>query len=308
MSWFNDAKSSKRRQSQDDAPSVHVVGEASLFEATRRVRSRKLGWSVWLGIALVAAFCLAALGAPLLAPNDPTELHPAEALRGPSATFPLGTDNLGRCILSRIIYGSRVSLGTAGAAAALIILIGVTLGAISGYYGGITDIVLMRIVDVLLAFPSLVVALAIAGMLGPGLLNAMLGLIGVWWVSYARVVRGLVLSVRERAYVEAAKTVGATDSRILWRHVLPNVVPPVIVLATLEMGQLILAVAGLNFLGLGAQPPTPEWGAMLNEGRPFLQVAPQLMIYPGLAISLIVLGFNLLGDGLRDVLDPRMKV
>ena len=292
------------------APGVTGTTEAAPAPlATARGRApiwRKLGWSVWLGLGVVVLFILAALGAPLISPNDPTELHPAQSLRGPSAEFPLGTDNLGRCVLSRIIYGSRVSLGTAGAAAVLIMTIGVTLGALSGYYGGITDTVLMRIVDVLLAFPSLVVALAIAGMLGPGLVNAMLGLVGVWWVSYARVVRGLVLSVRERAYVEAARTVGATNQRILWRHVVPNVVPPVIVLATLEMGQLILAIAGLNFLGLGAQPPTPEWGAMLNEGRPFLQIAPQLMIYPGLTISLIVLAFNLLGDGLRDVLDPRL--
>lgn len=155
---------------------------------------------------------------------------------------------------------------------------------------------------------GVVTRLAIAGMLGPGIVNAMIGLVGIWWVSYARIVRGLVLSVRERPYVEAARTIGATNNRILWRHVVPNVVAPVIVLATLEMGQLILAIAGLSFLGLGAQPPTPEWGTMLNEGRPFLQFAPQLMIYPGLAISLIVLGFNLLGDGLRDMLDPRLRV
>jgi peptide/nickel transport system permease protein len=168
--------------------------------------------------------------------------------------------------------------------------------------------VLMRIVDVLLAFPSLVIALAIAGVLGPGIINAMVGLVCVWWVGYARVVRGVALTVRERPYIEAARTIGATNGRIVRAHMLPNVVPPIIVLATLEMGQLILAIAGLNFLGLGAQPPTPEWGAMLNEGRPFLQTTPQLMIFPGLAISLVVLGFNLLGDGMRDLLDPRLKV
>lgn len=184
--------------------------------------------------------------------------------------------------------------------------IGVALRTISGYYGGLVDSIVMRVVDVLLAFPSLVVALALAGTLGPSVGNAMLGLVSVWWVGYARVVRGLVLSVRERVYVEAARVLGASNSRILRRHVLPNVVPPVIVLATLKMGQLILAIAALNFLGLGAQPPAPEWGAILNEGRPYLQTASALMIYPGLAISLVVPGFNLLGDGLRDLLDPRL--
>jgi peptide/nickel transport system permease protein len=268
----------------------------------------RFGWAGWLGIGLVVVFAFIAVAAPLLAPNDPTLPHPGQSLAGPSRQFPLGTDNLGRCVLSRLIYGSRLSLGTAAVATALIMSIGVTLGIVSGYYGGFVDSVLMRIVDLLLAFPSLVVALAIAGILGPGMVNAMVGLVSVWWVGYARVVRGVALSVRERPYIEAARTVGATNGRILRHHMLPNVVPPVIVLATLEMGQLILAIAGLNFLGLGAQPPTPEWGAMLNEGRPFLQTSPQLMIYPGLAISLVVLGFNLLGDGLRDMLDPRLKI
>ncbi|HWQ11718.1 MAG TPA: nickel transporter permease [Roseiflexaceae bacterium] len=293
-------------------PPGHEEAPAAVELPTARPRrvfgTRPLGWTVWLGAALVAAFVLLAAAAPVLAPNDPTALHPAQALAPPGPEFPLGTDNLGRCILSRLLYGSRYSLSTAALAAALITAVGVTLGALSGYYGGPLDSLLMRIVDVLLAFPSLVVALAIAGVLGPSIVHAMLGLVSVWWVGYARVVRGLVLTVRERPYVESARAIGVSDARTLWRHILPNVVPPVIVLATLEMGQLILAIAGLNFLGLGAQPPTPEWGAMLNEGRPFLQIAPQLMIYPGLAISLVVLGFNLLGDGLRDALDPRLRV
>ena len=275
----------------------------------RRALARlRLGWGGWLGLVLVLVFAFVAVAAPLLAPNDPTLPHPGQGLAGPSAQFPLGTDNLGRCVLSRLIYGSRLSLGTAAVATLLIMTIGVVLGVVSGYYGGVVDSVLMRIVDVLLAFPSLVIALAIAGVLGPGMINAMVGLVSVWWVGYARVVRGVALTIRERPYIEAARTIGATNGRILRGHMLPNVVPPVIVLATLEMGQLILAIAGLNFLGLGAQPPTPEWGAMLNEGRPFLQTAPQLMISPGLAISLVVLGFNLLGDGLRDLLDPRLRV
>lgn len=293
------------------APGGDQVGQLAQgqgVEVKRRRVQWRLGLSGWIGLGLVLAFAFIAAAAPILAPNDPTLPYPGQGLAEPGAQFPLGTDNLGRCVLSRLIYGSRLSLGTAAVATLLIMTIGVILGVVSGYYGGMVDSVLMRIVDVLLAFPSLVIALAIAGVLGPGIVNAMVGLVSVWWVGYARVVRGVALTVRERPYIEAARTIGATNGRIMRYHMLPNVVPPIIVLATLEMGQLILAIAGLNFLGLGAQPPTPEWGAMLNEGRPFLQTAPQLMIYPGLAISLVVLGFNLLGDGLRDLLDPRLRV
>jgi peptide/nickel transport system permease protein len=257
-------------------------------------------------LGLVALFVLIAVAAPLLAPHDPTAVDAAQRLQGPSFKHLLGTDHLGRDLLSRLIHASRWSLGTVGLAAVLILSIGVAVGAIAGYYGGWVDELLMRIVDVLLAFPGLVLALAIAGTLGPGIVNVMIGLVSIWWVGYARIVRGLVLALRERPFIEAARALGMSDGRIIVRHVLPNILPPVIVLATLEMGELILALAALNFLGLGAQPPTPEWGAMLNDGRPFLFTAPQLMIYPGLAISLVVLGFNLLGDGLRDVLDPRL--
>ena len=270
-------------------------------------RSFRRNWLTWSGLAIVALFAVAAALAPVLAPHSPTAVNPVQRLQGPSLSHPLGTDNLGRDVLSRLMLGSRWSLGTAGVATLLIMTIGVAAGALSGYYGGRLDNVLMRIVDLLLAFPGLVLALAIAGTLGPGIVNVMIGLVSISWVGYARVVRGLVLSVRERPFVEAARCLGARDRRIIVRHVLPNVVPPVIVLATLEMGGLILAISGLSFLGLGAQPPTPEWGAMLNDGRPFLITAPQLMIYPGAAISLVVIGFNLLGDGLRDALDPRLK-
>jgi len=260
-----------------------------------------------VGLILVAGAVLAAVGAPMLTPHDPTAINPAAVLQGPSRAHPLGTDNLGRDVLSRLLYGARPSLGTAATASLLILAIGVTGGTISGYVGGRVDETLMRIVDVLLAFPSLILALAIAGMLGPGLVHVMIGMAAVWWVGYARIVRGLVLSVRERQFVEAAQAVGASHARIIWRHALPNVMAPVIVLVTLDMGGLILAISGLNFLGLGVQPPWPEWGAMLNEGRPFLFSTPRLMIYPGLAISLVVIGFNMLGDALRDVLDPRLR-
>ncbi|MBV1770172.1 MAG: ABC transporter permease subunit, partial [Candidatus Desulforudis sp.] len=225
-----------------------------------------------------------------------------------SALFPLGTDHLGRCILSRLIYGTQVSLPIAGLTLAVIILIGIPIGILSGYCGGRVDNIIMRVVDVLLAFPSLVLALVIAGMLGPGLINVLIALASVWWVEYARFVRAIVLSVKAKEFVLAARASGTSDVGIMTRHILPDVLSPVIVLATLDMGKLILVISGLSFLGLGAQPPAPEWGAMLNDGRPYLQVAPQLMLYPGLAIMTVVLAFNLLGDGLRDALDPRDTV
>lgn len=189
-----------------------------------------------------------------------------------------------------------------------IMLISIPVGTISGYVGGRIDNLIMRIIDVLLAFPGLVLALVIAGMLGPGLLNVMIAVASVWWVGYARVIRGIVLSVKEKEFVLAARSSGTSHFGIIVRHILPNVLSPVIVLATLDMGSLILAISGLSFLGLGAQPPTPEWGAMLNDGRPYMQVAPQLMLYPGLAIMIVVFAFNLLGDGLRDALDPKGTV
>lgn len=257
------------------------------------------------GLALLAVFIIAALFASTITPYDPAAANPTARLTAPGSEHPLGTDNLGRDVLSRLLFGSRWSLGTAALATVLVMTIGVAVGSLAGYYGGALDDVIVLVIDVLLAFPGLILALAIAGTLGPGIVNVMIGLVSVWWVGYARVVRGLVLSARERQYIEAARCLGASDRRLIVRHVLPNVLPPVVVLATLEMGGIILAISGLSFLGLGAQPPTPEWGAMLNDGRPFLFSAPQLMIYPGVAISLAVIAFNLLGDGLRDVFDPR---
>ena len=263
--------------------------------------------TVIAGALIVGLIAGAALAAPLVAPHDPNAIDARAILASPSREHWLGTDNLGRDIFSRLVYGARWSLGAAGAAAVAIVLLGITVGVIAGYIGGLVDDVAMRIVDVLLAFPSLVLALAIVGTLGPSLQNVLIGMVAVWWVDYARVMRGLTLGVRDREYVTAAQCAGASARHVMLRHILPNVVPSVLVLATLELGGLILAISGLSFLGLGAQPPTPEWGTMLNDGRPFFQRAPQLMLYPGLAITLVVVGCNLLGDGLRDVLDPRLK-
>jgi peptide/nickel transport system permease protein len=248
-----------------------------------------------------------AILAPFIAPHDPIEQNLEHRLLPPNAEYPLGTDNLGRCILSRLIHGTSVSLQIGVIVVGIAATTGVTLGLIAGYRGGLVDELIMRIVDVLLAFPGIILALAIAGILGPSLYNVMLALAVVGWTSYARVVRGSVLSVKEKEFVEAARALGAGEARIMFRHILPNVTAPVIVMATLGMAHVILAAAALSFLGLGAQPPTPEWGSMLNDGRAFMRTAPHLTIFPGLAIMVTVLAFNFLGDGLRDVLDPRLK-
>ncbi|MCA1573509.1 MAG: ABC transporter permease subunit [Acidobacteria bacterium] len=281
--------------------SLHAVGRPGIFVRLMR------DWAAIVGLSIVFLLAGLALTAPLLAPHDPAAQQLSERLQSPSLTFPLGTDNLGRCILSRLLFGARLSLGFAGVTSLLVLLLGVVVGAVSGYAGGFLDALIMWVVDLVLAFPMLLLALAITGFIGMGIGSVLIGVVSVWWASYARIVRGLVLSLRERPFIEAARAGGVTPIRIITRHVIPNVIPPIIVLATLEMGSLLLAISGLNFLGLGVQPPTAEWGAMLNDGRPFLRSAPQLMIYPGLAISLAIMGFNLLGDGLRDALDPRLR-
>lgn len=257
-----------------------------------------------IGLVIVVAIALIALFAPLIAPHGPDEQFRGRNLQSPSQDFPLGTDHLGRDLLSRLAYGARPSMGMAALATLVIVSIAITIGAWAGYVGGLVDDLAMRVVDVLLAFPGLVLALAIIGILGPGLMNVLIGVTVVSWAGYARLVRGLVLEVRERGFVEAAMAIGASRRHIVLRHIIPNIISPIIVLASLEIGAIILSIAGLNFLGLGIQPPTAEWGAMLNQGRPFFQRAPELMLYPGIMITLVVLGFNLLGDGLRDVLDP----
>jgi len=264
--------------------------------------------SAVLGLAILVVVLLMALMANIIAPYDPTELDPTANLAPASADHWLGTDNLGRDIFSRLVFGARWTLGAAVVAAAGIVVLGVAIGMVAGYFGGLLDDLLMRVVDVLLAFPSMILALAVVGMLGPSLTNVLIGMVAVWWVDYARIVRGLTLRVAQNDYVLSAYCCGCGRSRMLLKHILPNVIPSVIVLATLELGSLMLAISGLSFLGLGAQPPTPEWGTMLSDGRLFFLNAPQLMMYPGIAITLVVLGCNLLGDGLRDALDPRQRV
>jgi peptide/nickel transport system permease protein len=259
------------------------------------------------GLLLTVVLILCALAAPLLAPHDPISQETSRRLETPSKEHPLGLDDLGRDVLSRIIWGARVSLRVGFSVVLITSLVGVTLGAISGYFGGWVDLAIMRVCDILLAFPGILLAIAMVAVLGPSLNNVVIALAIIGWVSYARLVRGQVLKVREMEFVTAAKALGARSPRVILRHVLPNVINPVIVMATLGLAGAILAEASLSFLGLGVQPPTPSWGAMLTAGRRYLGLANHLAIFPGAAIMLAVMGLNFLGDGLIDALDPKYR-
>jgi ABC-type dipeptide/oligopeptide/nickel transport system permease subunit len=258
------------------------------------------------GVTMLSVIGLVALLAPWMAPQGPTLVHPSISFADASAAHWMGTDNLGRDLFSRLAYGARWTLGITFVATLLIMSVGVGVGIVSGYWGGLVDNALMRLVDVILSVPALLLGLAIVGTLGPGVTSLIFGLASVWWAGYARVVRGMVLSLRERGFVQSARALGASDTRIIMRHIAPTIIPALAVLASLEMGELVLAISGLSFLGLGAQPPAPEWGAMLNDARPFFFTAPRLALYPGLLIGTVVLAFNLMGDGLRDAVDPSL--
>ena len=293
------------------APAEHPRGyiPAGDGAANRRQRRR---WSALmkepgtvLGMFLALSLLLAGFLAPWLPLDDPTKIDLPNRLAAPSAEHLMGTDHLGRDTFSRIIHGARITLLAAAVTLALSMTIALTVGILSGYHGGWLDAALMGIVDLLLAFPALILALAVAGALGPGLFNVLLAAGAVWWVGHARIIRGVTLAARQQEYVTAARAAGAGSRRIILRHIAPNIMGPIIIIASLDVGWIILGIAGLNFLGLGAQPPTPEWGAMLNDARPHLQTNPRLLLLPGAAIFVAVLGFNLLGDGLRDLLDPR---
>jgi len=259
------------------------------------------------GLILTIALVIVAIAAPLFAPYDPDLQDTSRRLEAPSKHHPLGLDDLGRDVLSRIVWGARVSLRVGFSVVIIASLIGVTLGAISGYFGGIIDTLIMRLTDILLAFPGILLAIALVAVLGPSLNNVILALATIGWVGYARLVRGQVLKVREMEYVTAAKALGAKSPRVIIRHVLPNVINPVIVMATLGLAGAILSEAALSFLGLGVQPPTPSWGAMLTAGRRYLGLANHLAIFPGAAIMAAVMGLNFLGDGLIDALDPKYR-
>ena len=277
--------------------------------AARRLLGSPLGVA---SLAVYLAFVGLALLAPLVAPFDPNAQVLAERFRppaflAPGSAHPLGADNLGRDVLSRLVYGARVSIAVGLVTVVLCAGLGSTLGAVAGYARGRIDGVLLLLLDIWMAFPSLVLAIALSAALGAGLLNLILALVLSGWVSYCRVVRGEVLALREREFVLAARVVGASGARIVARHLVPNVLAPILVLATLEMATVIIAEAALSFLGLGVGASQPTWGGMLNDGRQFLRQAWWLATFPGLAISGLVLSINLLGDALRDALDPRLR-
>lgn len=260
-----------------------------------------------LGLIILLMLVLAAIAAPLLTSYDPDKQKLVDVLIHPNAPHPLGTDHLGRDVLARLLYGGRLSLMIGLLAVGIGLLVGMPLGAVSGYYGGWVDMIVQRVADILLSFPSILLALSLVAVLGVGLRNVIIS-VGVSAVPrFIRIVRGSVLTIREQTYVEAARAVGVKDHTILRRHILINALAPVIVQATLSLGSAILTAAGLGFLGLGVQPPTAEWGAMLGEGRQYIFSASYMATFPGIAIFLAVLGFNLMGDGLRDALDPRLR-
>ena len=280
-------------------------GRSPTREALRRLSRDRVAIVAAIFLLLVAG---ASILAPILAPRDPIETNLSQRLV-PIGTpgYLLGADDLGRDILSRLIWGGRISLLIGFSAVMVSMVLGVLIGLVAGYFGGQLDTLTMRLIDILLAFPAILLAITIVASLGPGLRNSMLAVSIVGIPYYARIIRGNVLSLREQEFVHAARLIGATHTRIIIQHVLPNTLAPLIVAATLDVGFMIIAAAGLSFLGLGAQPPTAEWGVMLSQGRQFIRNAPHLSILPGSAIFLVILALNFLGDGLRDALDPRLR-
>ena len=257
---------------------------------------------------LVLCLLLIAIAAPVIAPYDPTHAAMKDAFLEPGAQHLFGTDKLGRDCFSRVLYGARASLTGVLVLVASVFVVGTTMGVVSGYFGGKVDMVIMRISDMMISFPGMILAIAIAGIMGGSLVNAVFALTIVSWTKYARLSRSMVLKVKRREFVEAAIVNGGTPGHILWVHILPNILPMMVITAAADIGALMMELAGLSFLGFGSQPPAPEWGLMLNEGRQQLQTAPWLMFFPGLAIFVTVMIFNLWGDNLRDVLDPRNDV
>ena len=298
--------------------SVNVATQPTILNETAPRRARSLGYDAWrrllsswngrVGLVLITFTVLVGLLAPIVDPYDPsTDSNLAMSRKAPSLQHPFGTDRLGRDILRRVIHGTRVSLMIGFVVVFASGTVGTLLGLLAGYFGNVLDTTIMRLMDVLLAFPAILLAIAIVAVRGPGLGNTMLAVAVVGVPGYARVMRSLVLSLRERVYVDAARMVGVSDARIMFLHILPNSLSPLIIQATLGVGGAILFAAALGFLGLGVQPPRPEWGAMIADGLPFLRQAPHMVFFPGIAIMLTVLGFNLLGDGLRDALDPQLR-
>ena len=262
-------------------------------------------FTVFLVLA-IAIICVA-IFAPFIAPKDPYDAVMSDSLQPPGGKYICGTDKLGRDVLSRVIYGTRSSLIMTLCLVAVIFVIGTALGILAGYFGGIVDEVIMRIADMCISFPGLVLAIAIAGLLGPNMVNVVIAISAVSWTKYARLSRSLVLKIKNNTYMEAAVVTGTKTKDIIFRYVIPNLITTMIITAATDIGGMMLELASLSFLGFGAQAPTPEWGLMLNEGRTYLAKAPWLMIYPGLAIVIVVVVFNMLGDSIRDILDPKQE-
>ncbi len=286
------------------APVETRAGAGFWADARRRLARNRAALA---GGAIVATFVLVALLAPVLAPDEPLRGRLAARLQPPSTAHWLGTDELGRDVLTRILYGARISLQIQVAAVGLALVVGTLLGLVAGYRGGVSDQLVMRLMDVLMAFPGIFLALAIIAALGTGLANVVIATAVYLVPQFARVVRASILSLREKEFVEAARALGEGDLAIVTRYLLPNSLAPIIVQTSLRMATVLLTASGLSFLGLGVQPPSPEWGAMLSNARSYMITAPHVATIPGLAIMLVVLGFNLLGDGLRDALDPRLR-
>lgn len=267
----------------------------------RIVRQRK----TQIGLAIAILFILVAIFAPLIAPNNPTLVDVTVKLQNPSLKYPFGTDQLGRCVFSRIVCGSRYSLFYSFTVLAITLIVGLPVGMIAGYVGGKWDTAIMRVIDIFLAMPSFIIVLAIAGSFGTSGRNLILAMSMSYWANYARVSRALTLKIKGESYFQALKAGGLSNVRIIFKHVLRNIMPSIIALATVEIGSIILSIAGYSFIGLGVQAPNPEWGIMLSESKPFIQTFPQLMMYPGLTIMLIVFGVNMLGEGVQDGLSEK---
>ncbi|MFR0985474.1 MAG: nickel transporter permease [Frisingicoccus sp.] len=272
----------------------------------KKIVNRK-NYILYTGIVLSALIVLVTIFAPFLEPHDPTKMELSQKFIAPCREFIFGTDHLGRDIFSRVIEGARVSLSIAATVVFFSAVLGVVLGMFSGYVGGATDMLIMRVVDVLLAFPTIIFALALSTMMGTGQTNLIIAITCIQWTRYARIARGETLMLKNAEYVEAAKSIGNNTVQILGKYICPNVISKIIILASLDIGTIILYCASLSFLGLGAQPPSPDWGVMISEGKDYMQYAPWLTLFPGLTIAFSALAFNMLGDGLRDLLDPRMK-
>lgn len=258
-----------------------------------------------IGLAIAILFILVAIFAPLIAPNNPTLVDVTVKLQNPSLKYPFGTDQLGRCVFSRIVCGSRYSLFYSFTVLAITLIVGLPVGMIAGYVGGKWDTAIMRVIDIFLAMPSFIIVLAIAGSFGTSGRNLILAMSMSYWANYARVSRALTLKIKGESYFQALKAGGLSNVRIIFKHVLRNIMPSIIALATVEIGSIILSIAGYSFIGLGVQAPNPEWGIMLSESKPFIQTFPQLMMYPGLTIMLIVFGVNMLGEGVQDGLSEK---